>query len=57
MLLSKNTLSNSCEPGSSKVGTSFVTEPEEQSVSQGSEQISEAESQENTTDYSDAHVQ
>ena len=51
MLLSKNTQSNSSEPGSSKVATSFVTEPEEQSVSQGSEQNSEGESEENTTGY------
>ena len=49
MLLSKNIQCNSSKPGSLKVATSFVTEPEEQSVSQGSEENSEAESEENTT--------
>ena len=33
------------------MATNFVTKPEEQSVSQGSEQNSEAENEENTTGY------
>ena len=50
MLLSKNT--NSSKPESSKVAENLgVTEPEELSVIQGSEQNSEAESEENTTGY------
>ena len=51
MLLSKNTQSNSSSPRSSQVITNFSSEPEEQSVVQGSEQNSETESKENTTGY------